>query len=64
MALVLIVPLWNWNAIPAVEPSFWFSINRTFMELKRNNIYRSLYLEMTDYQLFAVNKVEKWIGYY
>ena len=29
------------------------------MELKRNNIYRSLYLEMTDYQLFAVNKVEK-----
>ena len=24
----------------------------------------SLYLEVTDYQLFMVNTVEKWIGFY
>lgn len=29
----------------------------------RSEIY-NLYLEVTDYQLFVVNTVEKWIGFY
>ena len=38
-------------------------LNWTFMELK---FYcnHPLYLEVTDYQLFVVNTVEKWIGFY
>ena len=31
---------------------------------KSDKFVQWMYLEVIDYQLFAVNTVEKWIGYY
>lgn len=34
------------------------------MKLCVHILQSDLYLEVTDYQLFVVNTVEKWIGFY